>query len=290
MNGLALALVLTAAVAHAGWNLAAKRVPSGGPPFVFLYYGVASLACLPFACWLLVTTVERLRWEWLAAALGTAVLHVLYGVVLQRGYTAGDLSLVYPLARGTGPLLSVLAAVVLLGERPGVLGLVGGLLVVAGVFVIGGGGDRTSADPGARRAGLGYGLLTGVLIAAYTLWDAHAVGALAAPPLLYFTAAVVLQSALLAPFTLARSPGAVLELWHEHRREVLLVGVLSPVAYLLVLYALRMAPVSLVAPARESSIVLGGLAAWLVLGEADPGRRISGSVVVLAGITAIALA
>jgi len=281
VNGTALSLVLVAAFVHAGWNFAAKRVHDGGARFVFLYNTVSALACLPLAAVVLVAESERPQWTWLFAAVLTAVFHVLYGVVLQRGYRVGDLSIVYPLARGSGPLLSVFAAVVLFGERPGVPGLIGAVLIVGGVLLIGGG--RGSGD---RKAGIVYGLLTGVTIAAYTLWDDHSVNALAVPPIVYFTAGVVLQSAFLAPIALRQ--GELAPLWRGHWRETVLVGVLSPVAYLLVLFAMRMAPVSLVAPAREVSIVLGGIAAWLALGEANPGRRIAGSVVVLAGIAAIA--
>ncbi|GAA3848803.1 MULTISPECIES: EamA family transporter [Amycolatopsis] len=285
MNGTALGLVLVAAVVHAGWNLAAKRVDDGAR-FVFLYYTVSAVVCAPVAVVALVVEGQHPQWTWLPAALLTAIFHIAYGIVLQRGYRVGDLSVVYPLARGSGPLLSVLAAVVLLGERPGWLGLAGALLVVTGVLVIGL-GSRSAADARARRAGVFYGLLTGVTIAAYTLWDDHAVNALAVPPLTYFAAGAVLQSLLLAP-TAVRADGRIGALWRAHWREAVAVGVLSPVAYVLVLYAMRMAPVSLVAPAREVSIVLGGIAAWLVLREPHPVRRLVGSVVVLAGIAAIA--
>lgn len=285
MDSTALGLVLVAAFVHAGWNLAAKRVAGGGARFVFLYYTVSAMVCLPLALITLLVVDDRPQWSWLLAVSVTAVLHVGYGVVLQRGYDVGDLSIVYPLARGTGPLLSVLAAVVLFGERPGVLGGVGALLVVTGVLVLGWGSDST--DPAARWAGIGYGLLTGVAIAAYTLWDAHAMNSTRVPPVVYFGLAALLQSVLLAPGAVRDLP-AVAGLWRRHRREVVLVGVLSPVAYLLVLFALQTAPVSLVAPARELSIVLGGLGAWLMLGEAAPVRRLIGSAIVLAGIGAIA--
>ncbi|GAB3492706.1 DMT family transporter [Amycolatopsis cihanbeyliensis] len=288
MHGTAVLLVLLAAVGHACWNLVAKRVP-GGARFVWLYYTVSAVALAPVVGWFLLFGDEPARPSWLLAAAVTAVLHVVYGVVLQRGYAAGDLSVVYPLARGTGPLLSVLAAVLLLGERPGPLGVAGAALVITGVLVISSGGSGTTSGGRARRAGIGYGLLTGAVIAGYTLWDAYAVTALAVPPFVYFGTGALLQSLLLAP-AVAAAPRQVGALWRRHRSEVLLVGLLSPAAYLLVLFAMRMAPVSLVAPMRELSIVLGGLAAWWMLGEANPVRRITGSGVVLAGITALALA
>ena len=287
MNATALSLVLVAAVVHAAWNLAAKRISSGGTQFVWLYYTVSAVLLLPVTVVLLVVEPARPQWSWLLAAVVTSVLHVAYGVVLQRGYRVGDLSVVYPVARGTGPLLSVLAAVLVLGERPGVLGLVGAFLVIAGVLVISTG--RTAEDPQAVKAGILYGLLTGATIAGYTLWDAHSVTGLGVPPVVYFGLGSILQSAMLVPGALA-GRAEVRRVWREQRREVLLVAVLSPVAYILVLFALTMAPVSLVAPARELSIVIGGVAAWLVLGERDAVRRLAGSVIVLSGIAAIAAA
>ncbi|WP_410671818.1 EamA family transporter [Amycolatopsis sp. cmx-4-68] len=287
MNTTALSLVLLAAVLHAAWNLAAKRISSGGTQFVWLYYTASAVVLLPVTVVLLVVAADRPQWSWLVAAAGTSVLHIAYGIVLQRGYRVGDLSVVYPVARGTGPLLSVLAAVLVLGERPGPLGLLGAFLVVAGVLVISTG--RKAEDPRAVKAGILYGLLTGAVIAGYTLWDAHSVTGVGVPPVVYFGLGSVLQSALLVPGALA-DRAEVGRIWREHRREVLLVGLLSPVAYILVLFALTMAPVSLVAPARELSIVLGGLAAWLVLGERDAVRRLTGSAIVLSGIAAIAAA
>jgi drug/metabolite transporter (DMT)-like permease len=290
VNGLALSLVLVAAVMHAIWNFSAKSVERGGARFVFLYYSVSAAVFAPAACVLLVVEPQRPQWTWLLAALVTAVLHVTYGIVLQRGYAVGDLSLVYPLARGTGPMLSVLVAVLFLGEHPGWLGLGGAFLVVAGVLVISTGKPSgQNASPGRRRAGIGYGVLTGVTIAGYTLWDAHSVTTLAIPPVVYFGFGALVQSLLLSPYAL-REKAEVAGLWRDHRRQVLVIGLLSPVGYLLVLFALRIAPVSLVAPARELSIVLGGLAAWRVLGEAHAVRRLAGSLVVLAGIVAIAVA
>lgn len=142
-------------------------------------------------------------------------------------------------------------AVLFLGDHPGRSGLVGAFLVIAGVLVISTGTlAGEGTSPARRRAGIGYGVL--------------------------------------APYAL-RGKAEVAGLWRHHRRQVMIIGVLSPVGYLLVLFALRIAPVSLVAPTREVSIVLGGLAAWRTLGEAHAVRRLTGSLVV-AGITAIAMA
>lgn len=288
MTVAALSLVLVAAVAHALWNLAAKRAGDGGAVFVWLYYTGGAIVCLPVAIgWLVVTGTEP-QWTWLWAAIVTAVLHVIYGVVLQHGYARGDMSVVYPAARGTGPMLAAVVAVLALGERPAPIGLAGAALVVGGVVVIGTSGSGRG-DSHARKVGLVYGVTTGVVIACYTLWDAHAVTTLGISPLVYFALGAVLQSAMLGPRALAARqelPALLRRNW----KQVTTIAVLSPLAYLLVLYAMRVAPVSLVAPARETSIVVGSLLGILVLREANPGRRLAGSAVVLAGVTLIGLA
>jgi drug/metabolite transporter (DMT)-like permease len=196
---------------------------------------------------------------------------------------------VYPLARGTGPLLSVLFAVVLLRERPGVVALVGAMTVVAGVFVIGTAHGDLDERSGNRMGSVLYGVATGITIAGYTLWDANAVTTLGVPPLVQLGGAVVVEALALSPFALARR-AEVARMWHEHRWDAGAVAVLSPLAYGLVLYALRIAPVALVAPARELSIVIGSVIAWRVLHEPKPLRRLTGAAIVLAGVFALAVA
>lgn len=286
MHPAAVALVVAAAVAHAGWNLCAKRVPDGGALFVWLTAAWSAVFLLPLAIVGIVLAGGSVPLSWWLAPVVSGLIHTAYFVILQRGYRIGDLSVVYPLARGTGPMLSVIAAVWLFHERPGPVALAGAAAVVLGVWVIGGLGSLGS---GWWAGGVGYGLLCGTTIAAYTLWDAHAVTSLAVSPLVLMGGTSVFETALLTPYALSRR-ARVAELWRANRAAVLTVATLSPLAYLLVLFALRLAPVSLVAPARELSIVMGSLGAWLLLREPNPGRRLAGAVIVLAGVAAIAAA
>ena len=277
-----LLLVLAAACAHAGWNFFAKQAGAAGAAFVWLTAATSSVVYLPvMALSLLWTGLPALRAALLGAVV-SATLHLGYFLLLQRGYAVGDMSVVYPLARGTGPLLAMAIAVVILGERPGMWGVFGGLLVIAGVFVISYSGGVSGA-PAAQWAGIGFGVLTGLLIALYTVWDAHAVTALALPPLLYDWMNNTTRAVMFAPYALRRRT-RVAEIWSGHRREVTAVAVLSPLAYILVLFAMQLAPVSLVAPARELSIVLASLLAWRLLREPQPVRRLAGAAVVLAGV------
>jgi drug/metabolite transporter (DMT)-like permease len=412
VDPLALLLIVAAAVAHAGWNLFAKKAGGGGAPFVWCVTVASTLLYAPLVAGYLLSAQPRLTWLLVGTVVVSAALRLGYFLILQRGYAVGDLTVVYPLARGTGPLLAVILAVILLGEHPPALVLFGGLLVVAGVLVVGSAGvtaparaaaaDPTEADtppaplttavdiatetaaetaavavrpepalavatlhvpalrvgwkpdggrglvcgwecapagggaavlaapaavptirldkqlvltkaialapalderiggsaePAGRwrwmsthsvKAGAGYGLLTGGAIAGYTLWDATAVTTFAVAPLLLEWGCNVGRSVMLAPYAAVRF-ARVRRTWQAHRREILAVGVLSPLAYVCVLLALTRAPVSVVAPARELSIVIAGLFGWLLLREPNPVVRLAGACVVLTGVVALAV-
>lgn len=286
MTGFALGLILAAAFIHATWNLLAKRA-GGGASFVWLIAALAALLYAPFVIALVVVQRPSLGPLELVFIAGTAVLHLAYFVSLQRGYRVGDLSLIYPLARGTGPLLATGGAVWLLAERPTPLALAGTALIVGSVFVLAGGSSLLDRASGARQA-LGYGLLTGAFIAAYTLWDKVAVGALLIPPLLYDWASNAGRALLLTPLAWRRR-GEVRRLWRERRLEVVGVAVLSPLSYLLVLTAMVVTPVSYVAPAREISILIGAAMGARFLAEGDVARRLLAACGMVLGVVALAL-
>jgi drug/metabolite transporter (DMT)-like permease len=288
MTILALTLVLSAAFLHATWNLLAKYVGSeaGSAVFVWLSGSLAVVLYAPLAVAVVVLQEPRLGPTELLFMLGSGVLHLGYFLLLQRGYAVGDLSLVYPLARGTGPLLATAAAIAFFGERPSLLALCGVVLIVAGVFLL----TREPKGAQTRRpsSGVAYGLATGVFIAAYTLWDKHAVSALLVPPLLQDWASNLVRALLLTPLA-ARRRGEVRALWHAHKAAVLGVAVLAPLAYILVLTALAFTPVSYVAPAREVSILIATAMGAQLLVEGDARRRLLAAAAVVAGVVALAL-
>ncbi|CAN5576422.1 EamA family transporter [soil metagenome] len=287
MTLFALGLILAAAVVHASWNLLAKRV-GGGAGFVWLIAALASALYAPPVLVLVVVQRPALGPLELLFIAGTALLHLAYFVSLQRGYRFGDLSLVYPLARGTGPLLATVGAILLFAERPTPLALFGTGLIVLSVFVLAGGVRvLRNTTPDARQA-LSYGLLTGLFIAAYTLWDKHAVSALLIPPLLYDWAANLGRALLLTPLAWRRR-GEVGALWRRHRLEVIGVAALSPLSYLLVLTAMVATPVSYVAPAREVSILIGAALGARFLAEGDVRRRLLAASGMVVGVIALAL-
>jgi drug/metabolite transporter (DMT)-like permease len=284
----ALALVLVAALAHAAWNVLAKTA-SGGATFVWLFSAAAVAIWLPVVAVAVVVAPGSLGLEGIAFMAGSGALHALYFVLLQRGYREGDLSLVYPLARGTGPLLSTSAAIVVFSERPSALALAGGAIIVAAVLSLAGAGSGAPAGAGRhRRRAVGFAILTGVAIASYTLWDKQAVGPLGLSPIVDYLGTNVAETGLWTPFV-AHCRDEVRRTLRAHRRQVLGVAVLSPLAYILVLFALAHAPVSYVAPARELSILVGAVAGTTVLGEGHRRRRLAAAGAIFVGIVALAV-
>ena len=289
MTASATALVLVAAVLHAVWNVAAKRVEGGSRVFVWCYATAGALLWLPVGLVLLARDGWQDVPQLLLASAVSGLLHNVYGIVLNTGYARADLSVVYPTARGAGPLITMGVALLVLGEHVEPHHVAGGLVVVAGVAVVAGAGaPKLVADRGG--AGLRWGVYTGATIAAYTLWDGFAVTTLGLDPVVYFAFFAAWQSITLTPVLGGRARRAeVRDMVRRHLREIVLIGVLSPLAYILVLVAMQTAPIALVAPARESSIVVGTLLAWWLFKEPRPAAKIVGSVVVVAGIALLSV-
>lgn len=287
MSSLALGIVLIAAFTHATWNYAAKR-SGGGLPFVWLC-GLLSLAL-----YAPVVTGYWLAWHpvlpagaWLVI-LGSGLIKTSYALLLQRGYRHGDFSLVYPLARGTGPLLSTLAAIALFGERPTALALAGGLVIVTSIFYLTGGATLWHADRAHLRSGLLYGFTCGCCIAGYTVWDQRAVSHLQLPPVLYDCGTQVVMCVILAPFAWRRRDELAGD-WQRNRGKALTIAVLGPTGYVLILTAMKFTPVSYIAPAREISILIGTLFGAKLLQEADAPRRLLAAGGMVLGVIALAL-
>jgi drug/metabolite transporter (DMT)-like permease len=241
---------------------------------------------LPIAIFAVVDTGYRPDALGIFMMLGSAVIHVAYFVFLDRGYRTGDLSVVYPLARASGPLLTIVAAVLLIGERPAPQALAGAVLIGAGAVLL-------SGNPLAmfRRGGhgIGFALLTGAMIAIYTVWDRQAVAALLIPPIIYYWGSIVLRLIVTTPQAL-RQMETVRTIWRDGRRAVLVVAVLSPLSYCLALFAMKLAPLSYVAPARETSILIAALYGTHLLKEGDARRRITAALLMVLGLAGIALA
>lgn len=291
----AFTLIILAGLIHSGWNIVAKK--AGGDARFSLYTAICNaIIWLPLGWWLGKDVVPHWGWmEW-AFVTASAVLHVAYFVVLLRGYRVADLTVVYPLARGSGPLISSLVAVMFLGEQISTLGAAGIAGVVLGVFLIAGGPRmiitiREGQNAEARQrvlAGLYYGLLTGMFIASYTVVDSYAVKVLLMSPILVDYVGNLIRLVILAPLAV-KDWSETKRLWRLQWRHAALVGFFSPIAYVLVLYAVQSAPISHVAPAREVSMLFAALIGGRLLGEGDRALRIAGAVMIALGVTALGL-
>ena len=281
MSALALALVLAAAFGHASWNLLSKKA-GGGASFVWIYTTVSVALYAPITLAALLWQPRHLGLLGLTFVFGSAVIHGGYFVLLQYSYRVGDFSLVYPLARGTGSMLSTISAIVLFGERPSALALTGAFVVGASVVLFAG----SSSSDKSRRDFLS-GVMTGALIAMYTLWDKHAVSRLGVSPLLMEWGTAVGLTLLLLP-TALRNWEQVRREWAVHRKHAIGIGILCPLAYILVLTALSFSPVSYVAPAREMSILIGTVMGARLLAEGHPHRRLVAAGLMVLGVIALA--
>jgi drug/metabolite transporter (DMT)-like permease len=287
MTTTALALVIGAAVLHAAWNALAKRAQN---PLVFLWssVSVATLFLGPFAFWWL--AAEGLPLAALPFVVATVILHALYFVALGRSYRSGEFSLVYPIARGLGVALVPILALPLFDERLSPLGTAGIALVVLGIVGLHL-APRAWRRSAAQLTGVGPGtwwaLLTGLIIAAYSVVDKAGVARL--HPVPYIALLGLGSITLLLPAVLARR-GALSHEWVVNWRAILVASTMNLTAYLLILFAFRLSKAGYVVAAREVSIVFSAIIGSLWLGEGQLGPRLAGAAVVLAGVACVALA
>lgn len=283
MSLLAFMLVLTAAFCHATWNFYVKKI-NGGPELVWLFSLVACVLYLPAAIYVFIQEAPRFGWIELVFIVGSSVLHIGYFLLLQAGYRNGDLSLVYPTARATGPVLSVSFAVIFLGEVITLQVALGAALIIFGVVSLTGGFSKRASN---LKSSLAFGLGSGTFIGAYTVWDAHAVATVMIPPLLLDYASILVRMIIMTPVAIKRVDQVKMH-WRDHRFPVFIVAALSPLAYILVLYAMTFTPVVYIAPLRESSVLLTVLMGSIILGEGDLKRRLGWAVVIMSGVAMLA--
>jgi drug/metabolite transporter (DMT)-like permease len=269
-----LVLALCAAFVHAAWNLLLSRArDSEAATAVALTAGTLAFAPVAAATWQM--SSQALPW-----AAGSAALELLYLGMLARAYQQGELTLVYPVARGSAPLLILLFSVSVLGLSIHAAAIIGVCLVAAGVLLVRGG----SARPRDTR----FALAIGAAIAAYTLLDKQ--GLKHARPLAYLEVVIGFPALVYVPLLAwRRSPSS---LRAELNGGSLTAGLGMLGAFALALAAIRLAPSSSLAgvqAVRESSVVVAALLARAVLAERVTGRRVAGAAAVAAGVAAIAL-
>lgn len=288
MNAVALALVLTSAFLHASWNYLAKK-SQVKLAFLWWCHFIGVLLFFPmFLHFWPQTTIYPLGW---ACVVSTSVLHSLYFFFLGSAYETGDLSIVYPLARGIGPLLVPLLAVSLIGEELSTLGILGISLVISGIYLLHlPSFSKQTFFWAFRRLGSRasrWALGTGGTIALYSLVDKVGVDHIYPPVYLYLMS--VGMWFLLTPYVMVKKRKWLRTEWESKKGSILAVGFLIPFTYLLVLFAMEMSKVSYVVALRESSILFSLIYGTISLGEEQSRQRILGAFLIFLGVFSLGL-
>jgi drug/metabolite transporter (DMT)-like permease len=273
LSGAALALTLGAAALHAAWNTAvAGRDDPEAASAALLVSAIGLLAVPAVVFW----DVSSDAWPYVVAS---SVLHAAYFGGLAAAYARADLSVVYPVARGVGPVIVLVVGLVVLGAVVSAGQVVGVLLVCVGVLMVRG----VSGEVG--LADLALALFVAACIGGYTLVDNEGVEHAAEVSYLFLINAGM--AVLYVPLALRMRGGEAIRA--EMGARSLLGGAAAMGAYLLVLTALTLAPAAPVAAVRESSVVMAAVLAWVVLEERVTPARFLGAIAVAGGVAAIAL-
>jgi len=281
-------IVLASAFLHAGWNYLLKK-SDRKIVFIWWFLLVCGIVYLPAFLYYLPTAAIPLQgWYCIVA---TGLIHGIYFWCMGGAYQRGDLSLVYPLARGSGPLFIPIFAMILLGEEISPLGMAGIVLIVVGIYCAHLCSFSRSAflDPfRALKGGASlWALFTGLAIASYSLVDKVGVGLVAPPVYIYLM--FLISFLTITPPVLSRERRWLMPEWRTRKGSIAVVGVLSGFTYLMVLFALTMSKVSYVAAVREVSIVLSAFFGVVCLGEKNGRQKLIGAVFITLGVIAIGL-
>ena len=272
--------VLFAAACHAGWNALIKvgLDPLSTTTLIALGSAAVGLVCLPLA-----GLPQAAAWPWLVAS---AVIHLFYFAALIESYRTGDLGQVYPIARGSAPLMTAGASAVFVGERLSPTGWSGIAVLAAGVLLLSARGGRGLA--GLDRRAVSFALLTALTICAYSVVDG--VGArVSRNPQSYVLLLLIGNAALLAPYALWRDGGKVVPVLQRYLLRGLAGGVLQALSYGIALWAMTLAPIAIVASLRETSVLFGTGIAVVWLKEPLRLPRIAAALLIVAGLVLIRL-
>jgi drug/metabolite transporter (DMT)-like permease len=280
LDSLVFAAVLFAAACHAGWNAAIKIGSDtlSTTALIAIGAGIVGVALLPF-----VGAPLAAAWSWVAASV---IIHLFYFIGLSEGYRVGDLGQVYPLARGTAPLMTATLSVPLVGEALGPLGWGGIFALASGVLLLSVRGGPALARFDAHATG--FALFTAVTICAYSIVDG--IGARLAGSAGAYTACLFIgNGVVLAAYAVARLRGKVLAAMAPYWATGLAGGGLQFVSYGIAIWAMTVAPIAIVAALRETSVLFGAVLAVVFLKEPLRPIRIAAAVMVMSGLLMIRL-
>lgn len=280
MDSFVFAVVLVAAGLHAGWNALLKlRVE---PRIASTLLGIAGGIVATPIC-LFVPWPEPVAWLYIAAS---AIIHLVYFQALGAAYETGDLGQVYPLARGSAPLLTAIGMSVI-GEPIGLVGWLGVLMLAAGVLALSLKGGRVSTHIEVRA--VGFALLTALTIGAYTIVDG--LGARSVTNVASYVAwSFVTSATVLAAYGFWRWGSGLATAFRSSGLQLLAGGCMQIGAYGIALWAMTKAPIAIVGAMRETSVLFAALIGVVLLGEPLLKLRVAAGVMVLLGVVMLRLA
>jgi drug/metabolite transporter (DMT)-like permease len=272
--------VLFAALCHAGWNALIKvgLDPLSTTTLISIGSGVVALVLLPF-----VGMPAVASWPWLIASV---VIHLVYFAALIEAYRTGDLGQVYPIARGSAPLMTATATTILIGEKLSLIGWAGIVALVAGVFLLSTHGGRALAK--IDRRAVGFALMTALTICTYSVVDG--IGArLSTNPNAYSISLFVGIALVMVPYALYRDGRDVIPAMRTFWRRGFAGGALQLLSYGIAIWAMTVAPIAIVATLRETSVLFGAGIAVVVLKEPLRAVRIAAALLIVCGLVLIRL-
>jgi drug/metabolite transporter (DMT)-like permease len=272
--------VLFAAACHAGWNALIKvgLDPLSTTTLISVGSGIVALAFSPF-----VGAPAWAAWPWLVASV---VIHLVYFASLIESYRTGDLGQVYPIARGSAPLMTAAAASIFVGEKLSALGWTGIFVLVAGVLLLSARGGRHLAE--IDRRAIGFALFTALTICAYSVVDG--IGArLSANPNAYSVWLFIGIAVVMVPYALYRDGRDVIPAMQGFWLRGFAGGGLQVLSYGIAIWAMTVAPIAIVATLRETSVLFGALIAVIVLKEPLRAVRVIAASLIVCGLVLIRL-
>ncbi len=282
MSSIALLLVILSTVMHAYWNYILKRV-QGGILFVWLFTLMTCILYIPLIAFTLTRVSFALTLSGILFCALSIIAHIFYFVFLDQAYKVGDLSVIYPVTRGVAPVFTVLFALIVLGESLQGIQILGIVLILIGTMTLSG---LQIKNLKRSPVSIGFALLCASMVTSYTLIDKYTMSVLLISPFILDFLNNIGRTVALMPLVI-KSPQKVSNLFRNHFKEALIIAILSPLTYVLVLFAMKILPVSLIAPIRQLSIIFSSILGIRLLSESRDYTKIFGILLTFLGVVAM---
>lgn len=275
MSSASFLLVMVSALMHASWNFYTKKSTANKIAMLWIGWLVAGVITFPIS--LVVSDFSFVSAEWVPYFFATAIIHALYIYLLGWSYSIGEMSLIYPISRGIGVLITMMIVLFLELESISDQGFFGVSILVLGIIFV---SIKRFRDI-EKRAAILVSISVGICISLYSIIDKLSI--LHIPPVFYISVMFITSALLLLPLMLTRLKAQTIAVWKKHKYYSALIGLVSLLTYLLILFALKESPAPYVVALREISIVFGAILGICMLKEERNKRKIFGIILILIG-------